>query len=133
MSKYKIVFFQNGAEKDESFSVLSMREVEESLVSVGALTVTNSEETDLSSDKITPDSSFINPSQFIQTGKKLTVCHRCLLGVNVPSVQTDRCSYDVASCDNVCMVAFLALCNVISAVHLHLCVVSCSHILVVSC
>lgn len=50
-----------------------MRDVEESLVSVGALTVANSEESDVSSDKITPDSNFINPSHLIQSGKKYMV------------------------------------------------------------
>ncbi|KAG7165960.1 Myotubularin-related protein 8-like [Homarus americanus] len=61
---------QNGEEKIETIGVLGMREVEESLVSVGALTVTSSAGSDVSSDKIVPDSNFINPSQFIQSGKK---------------------------------------------------------------
>ncbi|XP_045583051.1 phosphatidylinositol-3,5-bisphosphate 3-phosphatase MTMR6 isoform X1 [Procambarus clarkii] len=60
---------QNGEDKVDSIGVLGMREVEESLVSVGALTVSNSAESNVTSEKIAPDSNFINPSHFIHSGK----------------------------------------------------------------
>lgn len=58
----------------ESLGVLGMQEIEESLVSVGALTATHETDPDVTSDKIAPDANFINPSQLIPgSGKKLMV------------------------------------------------------------
>ncbi|XP_063597502.1 myotubularin-related protein 8-like isoform X2 [Penaeus indicus] len=49
---------------------LSMREVEESLVSVGALTV-NSADAAVTPEKLSPGSNFIHPAQIIESGKRL--------------------------------------------------------------
>lgn len=58
----------------ESLGVLGMQEIEESLVSVGALTVSHEADSDVTSDKIAPDTNFINPSHLIHgSGKKLMV------------------------------------------------------------
>ncbi|XP_050687156.1 myotubularin-related protein 6-like isoform X2 [Eriocheir sinensis] len=63
---------QQNEGKVESLGVLGMQEIEESLVSVGALTATHETDPDVTSDKIAPDANFINPSQLIPgSGKKL--------------------------------------------------------------
>ncbi|MPC39634.1 hypothetical protein E2C01_033180 [Portunus trituberculatus] len=65
---------QQNEGKVESLGVLGMQEIEESLVSVGALPVTHEADSDVTSDKIAPDTNFINPSHLIHGGgKKLMV------------------------------------------------------------
>lgn len=72
-------FLQNEG-KVESLGVLGMQEIEESLVSVGALTAPHETDPDVTSDKIAPDANFINPSQLIPgSGKKLMVSNAAAL------------------------------------------------------
>lgn len=69
----EILLQQNGDEKVSPLvGGLSMREVEESLVSVGALTV-NSADAAVTPEKLSPGSNFIHPAQIIESGKRLLV------------------------------------------------------------
>ncbi|XP_068211304.1 myotubularin-related protein 6 isoform X3 [Palaemon carinicauda] len=61
---------QNGEVKENSISVFGMQEVEESLVSVGALTVTNSVESGISPEKLSPISNYSSYPQFKGSSRK---------------------------------------------------------------